>query len=159
MMDRLFPAPVMDVWASLTRPAELEKWIGTYSGSPRTGAVKFLMTAEEDADWEYVTILECQAPHRFKADFGTGDEAWRALFHLVQGENLTTLTLGQRLRAATQVATIGPGWDYYLDRLVAARAGRPMPKWEDYYPALVRHYKNLIVPAPPVRATASVRPV
>ncbi|HYI33272.1 MAG TPA: SRPBCC domain-containing protein [Glaciibacter sp.] len=146
MMDRLFSAPVIEVWASMTRPAELSKWIGTYSGSPQTGAVKFLMNAEEGAEWEYVSILECRAPHRFKADFGTGEDTWRALFHLVQGEGMTTLTFGQRLRTPAEVATIGPGWDYYLDRLVAARAGKPMPVWEDYHPAFKQYYKNLVIP-------------
>jgi uncharacterized protein YndB with AHSA1/START domain len=156
MMDRLFSAPVIEVWASMTRPAELSKWIGTYSGSPGTGAVKFLMNAEEGAEWEYVSILECKAPHRFKADFGTGEDTWRALFHLVQGEGMTTLTFGQRLRSAAEVSTIGPGWDYYLDRLVAARAGKPMPNWDDYYPAFKQYYKNLVVPERPVRVTESV---
>ena len=42
---------------------------------------------------------------------------------------------------------MGPGWDYYLDRLMAAHAGRPMPEWEHYYPALAEHYQELHVPA------------
>lgn len=156
MMDRLFLAPIIEVWASMTRPAELSKWIGTYSGSPQTGAVKFLMTQEEGAEWEYVSILECQAPHRFKADFGHGDDAWRALFHLVQGEGMTTLTFGQRLRSPAEAATIGPGWDYYLDRLVAVRSGKPMPVWEQYYPAFKQFYKDLVVPTRPARVSESV---
>lgn len=147
MLDRLFQAPIEDVWWSVTHPAELEKWIGTYTGSPITGAVKFLMTAEDDAAWEYVSILECDAPHRFSCDFGTGDDAWRLLVHLVEGAHMTTLTLGQRLRTPAEAATVGPGWDYYLDRLIAARAGAPLPEWEHYYPAHAQYYKELIVPS------------
>jgi hypothetical protein len=41
---------------------------------------------------------------------------------------------------------MGPGWDYYLDRLMAAHARRPMPEWEQYYPALAEHYQELHVP-------------
>jgi uncharacterized protein YndB with AHSA1/START domain len=147
MLNRLFPAPIEDVWASLTRPAELQKWIGTYSGSPATGAVKFLMSAEEDAAWEYVSILECHPPRRFAGDFGEGDDEWRALFHLVEGDGMTTLTFGQRLHSAAEASTVGPGWDYYLDRLVAARAGAPLPQWEHYYPAHAQFYKDLVVPS------------
>ncbi|MFT2818037.1 SRPBCC domain-containing protein [Leifsonia sp. A12D58] len=147
MLDRLFSSPIEDVWASLTRPAELAKWIGTYTGSPSTGAVKFLMSAEESADWEYVTIRECDAPHRFVGEFGEGDDSWRIMFHLVTGDGMTTLTFGQRLRSAAEAATVGPGWDYYLDRLVASRAGRPLPQWEHYYPAHAQYYKDLIVPS------------
>jgi hypothetical protein len=40
-------------------------------------------------------------------------------------------------------AEVGVGWDYYLDRLIAARAGRPMPDWNDYHPAMIEHYQNL----------------
>lgn len=149
MLDRLFAAPIEDVWASLTRPAELEKWVGTYTGSPSTGAVKFRMSAEEGADWEYVSILECRAPHRFAGDFGQGDDAWRVMFHLVEGDGMTTLTFGQRLRSAAEASTVGPGWDYYLDRLIAARARRPLPEWEHYYPAHAQFYRELLVPVRP----------
>jgi uncharacterized protein YndB with AHSA1/START domain len=147
MLNRLFNAPIERVWASLTRPAELEKWIGTYTGSPATGAVKFKMTAEPDAKWEYVSVRECQAPHRFNGDFGEGEDSWRAMFHLVEGDGMTNLTFGQRLRSPSEAATVGPGWDYYLDRLVASRAGLPLPQWEHYYPAHAQFYKDLIVPA------------
>ncbi len=147
MLDRLFNAPIEDVWASLTRPAELEKWIGTYTGSPRTGAVRFRMSAEDDADWEYVSILECNAPHRFACDVGKGDDAWRLMFHLAQGDGMTTLTFGQRLRSVAEASTVGPGWDYYLDRLIAARARRPLPEWEHYFPAHAQFYKELVVPS------------
>jgi uncharacterized protein YndB with AHSA1/START domain len=147
MLNRLFASPIEDVWASLARPSGLEKWIGTYTGSPATGAVKFLMSAEENAQWEYVTILECHAPHRFAGDFGTGDDAWRAMFHLVEGDRMTTLTFGQRLRSAAEASTVGPGWDYYLDRLVAARAGLPLPEREHYFPAHAQYYKDLVVPS------------
>lgn len=145
-LDRLFNAPVVEVWTSLTRAAELEKWIGTYTGSPGTGAVRFLMSAEPNAEWEYVSILECTPLHRFMGDFGTGDDAWRAMFHLVEADRMTTLTFGQRLRSAAEAATVGPGWDYYLDRLIAARAGMPLPAREHYFPAHAQYYKDLVVP-------------
>ena len=150
MFDRLFTEPIEKVWASLSRPAELEKWIGTYTGSPTTGAVRFRMTAEEEAEWEYVNIRECVAPHRFAGDFGTGPKAWRALFHLVEGDGMTTLTFGQRLHNVGEAATVGPGWDYYLDRLVAVRAHRPLPEWSQYSTQHSDFYRGLFVPAPAV---------
>jgi len=59
---------------------------------------------------------------------------------------MTTLTFGQRLANPADAATMGPGWDYYLDRLAAVRLSRPLPEWEAYYPALADHYKELHVP-------------
>lgn len=145
--DRLFHAPIVDVWFSLTNPTAMQSWIGTYTGSPATGGVRFIMSAEPDAEWENVSILECTAPYRFLADAGSGENAWRVFCHLVEGGGMTTLTLGQRLNSAADAPSIGPGWDYYLDRLTAARSGRALPEWDHYYPAFSEHYRSLNVPA------------
>ena len=51
--------------------------------------------------------------------------------------------LAQRLEDSIPVDSVGPGWDYYLDRLVAVEAGRDVGTvvWDDYYPALAEHYR------------------
>ncbi|MFC6356447.1 SRPBCC domain-containing protein [Luethyella okanaganae] len=146
LLDRLFAAPVEDVWWSLTHPSELEKWIGTYTGNPATGGVKFLMSAEPDAEWEYASILECRAPYRFSIDIGEGEDKWHVFCHLSEAGGMTTLTLGQRMKSPADASTMGPGWDYYLDRLIAARAGTALPQWEHYYPAHAEYYKDLVLP-------------
>lgn len=147
LLDRLFAAPIADVWFSLTNPHEMEKWIGTYTGQPSTGGVKFRMTSEPEAEWEYVSILECDAPHRFLAEAREGVDKMRVFCHLREAGGMTTLTLGQRMHDASEATTMGPGWDYYLDRLIAARARTPLPEWEHYYPAHAGYYKELVVPA------------
>lgn len=145
--DRLFHAPIEDVWFSLTNPNAMKSWIGTYTGRPETGAVKFHMEFEDSDEWQNVSILECSPPHRFLADSGPGPSGVRVFCHLVEGGGMTTLTLGQRLQSPADAATMGPGWDFYLDRLTAARAGRALPDWEQYYPAFSSHYKELYVPS------------
>ena len=40
-------------------------------------------------------------------------------------------------------AMSAPGWEYYLDLLVAARDGGPTPEWDDYYPAQKGYYEAL----------------
>lgn len=144
--DRLFHAPIEDVWFSLTNPTAMQAWIGTYTGRPATGGVRFMMTFEDNPEWQNVSILECDPPHRFLADSGPAPTGMRVFCHLVEGGGMTTLTLGQRLPNPADAASMGPGWDYYLDRLAAARASRPMPAWEEYYPALSRFYQELPVP-------------
>ncbi|MGX5695499.1 SRPBCC domain-containing protein [Agromyces soli] len=145
--DRLFHAPIEDVWYSLTNPTALRSWIGTYTGIPATGAVRFQMTAEgADAPWQNVSILECDPPHRFHLDVANEPHAWRLHCHLREAGGMTTLTFAQRLDESTPVAEIGPGWDYYLDRLHAARNGLALPAWESYYPAFAEHYRSLHVP-------------
>lgn len=149
--DRLFHAPIEDVWFSLTNATAMQAWIGTYTGRPATGGVRFMMTAEvelgAEPEWEDVAILECAPPHRFLADSGSGPTAMRVFCHLVEGGGMTTLTLANRLQSPADAASMGPGWDWYLDRLVAARARREMPAWETYYPAFSPYYRDLHVPA------------
>jgi uncharacterized protein YndB with AHSA1/START domain len=143
VLDRIVKAPIEDVWASLTRSVRLKTWIGEFTGLPSTGAVRFRMTAEENADWENVAILECEAPHRFAADVGPADHSWRVYWHLHEASSHTTLTFGQRLHSPKDEASVGVGWDYYLDRLLATRSGKPLPRWEDYSPDFLEHYQNL----------------
>ncbi|WP_211590177.1 hypothetical protein [Microbispora sp. H11081] len=38
---------------------------------------------------------------------------------------------------------IGPGWEYYLDMLVAARDGSPRPDFAAYYPEMRPYYAGL----------------
>lgn len=35
---------------------------------------------------------------------------------------------------------MGPGWEYYLDNFVAARANEKLPSFEEYYPSMQAHY-------------------
>jgi uncharacterized protein YndB with AHSA1/START domain len=148
--DRLFHAPIEDVWYSLTNPTAMKSWIGTYTGRPATGAVRFQMT-EEGAEWINVTILECEAPHRFTADSGSGPAAMRVFCHLHEAGGMTTLTFGQLVKDDFDASSMGPGWDFYLDRLIAARRGAPLPAWESYYPAFRTYYADL---TPPARTTS-----
>ena len=41
------------------------------------------------------------------------------------------------------VGEMGPGWEYYLDMLVAARDGSPTPSFDDYYPAMKPYFEAL----------------
>lgn len=70
------------------------------------------------------------------------DEAgqWRIELTLTQRGATTELRFMQRLEDPKLAGDVGPGWEYYLDRLVAAREGLPMPSFEDYYPAQKAHY-------------------
>jgi uncharacterized protein YndB with AHSA1/START domain len=148
MLDRLFTAPIDDVWASVSRSSGLSEWIGTYTGSPETGAVRFKLS-DANAEWTYVSVLKCIPPKRFTVTVGEGAEARHLILHLVEGAGMTTLTFGQRLHSASEAASVGPYWDYYLDRLVAARTGQPLPERERYSPAHALYYSELIMPAKP----------
>lgn len=146
IIRRRFAAPVDEMWAELTESAQLERWIGRWEGDPASGSVMFTMTAEaEDAPPEEYFIRECDKPRRFAGE--TSGMGWHLWFELdEESDGGTTLTFGQRLRPDDDVSSIGPGWEYYLDRLVAAQAGLDAGsvKWDDYYPELSGPYLALL---------------
>lgn len=145
VLDRILHAPIEEVWAYFSRSAYLSQWIGEFTGTPGTGAVKFRMNAEgDDARWEEVSILVCDAPHRLHVVVGPSAQAWRMFVHLTEASSHTTVTFGQRLHSlGPEEADYGVGWDYYLDRMVAAHDGRPLPEWSSYHPAMLEHYRML----------------
>jgi len=145
---RRFRATADEVWRELTESERLERWIGRWEGDPATGHVTFFMTSEsEDAAPEEYTILECDRPRRFAGDTSQDAGAWHLWFELVEeSPGDTVLTFGQRLNPTEDVGSIGPGWEYYLDRLVAAQAGLDPASvnWDDYFPALQPEYERLV---------------
>lgn len=145
---RRFRATADEVWRELTESERLERWIGRWEGDPKTGHVTFFMTAEgQEPEPEEYTILECDRPRRFAGDTSQGEGSWHLWFELAEetpGD--TVLTFGQRLNPGEDVGSIGPGWEYYLDRLVAAQAGLDADdvRWDDYFPALQAPYERLV---------------
>jgi uncharacterized protein YndB with AHSA1/START domain len=145
---RRFRAGADEIWRELTESARLERWIGRWEGDPTTGHVTFYMTSEgQDAAPEEYTILECDPPRRFAGDTSQGSGSWHLWFELAEDSpGDTVLTFGQRLNPGEDVGSIGPGWEYYLDRLVAAQAGLDAGtvEWDDYFPALQPAYERLV---------------
>lgn len=154
VLERRFHAPVADVWASVTESERLERWVGTWTGDPADGEVVFRMTAEGDeAPAEPLTIVECRPPHLLRAQvLVAGDPAddtqqlWHWELALDETDGVTTLTFAQSTAGAVPVSDVGPGWEYYLDRLVVHRDGGDVDTvdWSrDYYPAMKEHYAQL----------------
>jgi uncharacterized protein YndB with AHSA1/START domain len=149
VIERTFRAPIEDVWAACTEPDRMERWIGTWSGNPASGTVTFRMTAEgEDVKAEEMDVLACDPPRRFVvrgrdpepfAEDGSGEKVhWEMGLELTEADGTTSLRFTQVLAPGdtgrTMVASVGPGWDYYLDRLGADLAGDDVAAvdWESY---------------------------
>lgn len=149
VLRRNFAAPVADVWASLTEPAGLKPWIGTWDGDPTTGSVRFVMTAEGATDGDECRVLRCDPPRRLVVETAVGETSWHLEVDLADDGGTTALVFRQALGPDEDAGSIGPGWEYYLDRLAAARAGRDPATvvWDSYYPALAAHYGSTAAPA------------
>jgi len=77
-------------------------------------------------------IEACEPPHHLAVralnDFGD----WRLEVHLSEKDGVTELRFTQHLDADVNVGDVGPGWEYYLDSLVASRTDDPLPDFNDY---------------------------
>ncbi len=147
VIERTLAAGADEVWAEMTESDRLERWIGRWEGDPTSGAVTFFMTAESpDAAASRFRIDECERPQRFAGAISPDDGGWELWFELDEADGSTTLRFGQRLGPQDDVGSIGPGWEYYLDRLVAGRDGRDVASivWDDYFPALQPYYEELV---------------
>ena len=143
VLTRQLAAPVEDVWAAVTEPERLARWIGTWDGDPASGSVQFRMLFEGGSPAETMTIRACEPPHRLHLTSNVGAEVWLLDVDLTHVDGVTTLTLRQLDVTAEQAPDVGPGWDYYLDRLVDAETGADPARRDferDYYPATAGHY-------------------
>lgn len=138
---RSYHEPIEDVWSALTDSDRVARWLGTVSGDPGSGAVELVMTEEEGATPQVVTIVECAPPTRLVVDVPSPDGTWRLHVVLATEGDVTTLAFTQRLAEPYDASSVGPGWHYYLDRLGAVVDGADVPaSWDDYYPSLKDAY-------------------
>jgi uncharacterized protein YndB with AHSA1/START domain len=144
VLARHFTAPPEEVWAWVTESEKLEQWIGRWTGEAGVGkVVEFTMTAEASATPEQVTIIDCDPPKRLQAEFASEAGTWHLQLDVAMRGNETVLQFNQLIEQGDDITKVGPGWEYYLDRLVAIRAGLAPAPFDDYYPALVGYYDDL----------------
>lgn len=148
VFERTFRAPIASVWAAVTESDRLERWVGTWTGDPGTGAVLFRMNAEgDDVKPETFTIHTCDAPHRLElsSQVEGAPHTFSFVLELTEEGGTTTLVFSQSVPDAEMAGGVGPGWEYYLDRLVAAETGAAVAaiSFDDYYPSQSEHYRSL----------------
>jgi len=144
VLTREFRAPVTDVWAAVTESDRLGRWIGTWTGDPASGSVDFRMTYEGDGSYVgRYDIDVCEPPHRLVLRTHSAGLSWHLELDLAEADSVTTLTFAQVMSDPEIAENVGPGWEFYLDRLVAAETGGDVAAivFEDYYPAQADHYR------------------
>jgi uncharacterized protein YndB with AHSA1/START domain len=133
---RSWQEPIEDVWAALTEPDRLVRWIGRYDGARGRGATgTFFMTHEEGEQvGQPMTILECDPPRRLVVEWQQPQfDQWRAELDLWDQDGRTWLSFVQVFPAGADVTDFALGWHWYLDKLDSVVAGRPGPgEWDEF---------------------------
>jgi uncharacterized protein YndB with AHSA1/START domain len=147
VMTRTFGASIEDVWASLTETERTARWIGPWTGEGKVGGTVYVqMTEEEGSEPSSGVITICDPPRSLSLDLGSHDGGiWPVSVELTEQDGVTTLEFRHRLSDADDVSSIGPGWEFYLDRLVAAHFGDETPEWNAYWPGMQEGYAELEV--------------
>lgn len=146
VLTRTFRAPAEDVWASLTEPERTARWFGHWEGDAAPGrTIKVQMAFEDQAPWCELYIEACEPPQRLAVSMADEAGTWRMELLLAEVDGSTELRLVHHLGTEDGIGEIGPGWEYYLDMLVAARDGSSKPDFGDYYPAMKSYFAGLSV--------------
>ncbi|MBS3183296.1 MULTISPECIES: SRPBCC family protein [Leucobacter] len=130
-----------EAWAHLTESELTETWFGPWEGDRRVGGTVRVRMRFEDHEPEItMKVLACEAP-RFLALLSDEEVgAWRLELHLEADGDDCLLTFVHHLTPDDEVGEIGPGWEYYLDLLVASTEGTERPGFDQYYPELREAY-------------------
>jgi uncharacterized protein YndB with AHSA1/START domain len=144
VLTRTFRASVEDVWASVTEPERTARWFGPYRGERAPGStIEVQMAFEDPPVWCDMSIDVCVPPRRLAVSMIDDAGVWRLELLLAESGGVTELRLIQHLETTDGLGEIGPGWEYYLDMLVAAREAVAVPDFGDYYPAMKGYFEEL----------------
>jgi len=141
IITRSFRAPIEDVWTSVTDPASTARWIGAWEGEAGPGkTVRLQLLQEKEQPWTDVTIEICEPPRRLVVMTMYEAGGTRLELTLSQTGATTELRFVHHMSDPKLAGDFGPGWEFYLDFLVAARAGAANPVFDDYYPAQKEYF-------------------
>ncbi len=144
VLHRTFRAPMDDVWASLTESDRTARWYGPWEGDAAPGrTIKVQLSFEEGKPWFDMRVEACEPPRRLALAMTDDMGNWRLELRLSEVEGETELRFTHFLVPADAVGDIGPGWEFYLDQLVASREGKPLPGFDEYYPSMKPYYAAL----------------
>ncbi len=140
ILTRSFKAPIQDVWASVTESARTERWFGKWEGDGKPGgAIRIKMVFEKGDAWMNAVINTCEAPHHLELT-SSGPHGSHLELRLREDHGVTVLEFVHHLKDRGGVGDYGPGWEYYLDNLVASREDAALPTFEEYYPSQKAYY-------------------
>lgn len=143
VVTRTLPGSVEDAWASITEPDRTARWVGRWEGTGAVGeTIKVRMGFEEGSPWEDVEITECDAPHRLGLRTISDQGAWDVTFELSGDGDRSEVRFVHHRVVRADVGDVGPGWEYYLDQLVASVSGAPPRNWDDYFPAQREYFEE-----------------
>ena len=136
--ERTFPASPEEVWAALTKPERLRRWLADGVFQEHVGGR--LELSFDDGTIEG-TVREVDRPRLLEYEWVEGEKRSIVRFQLEPADHGTLLVLDHHRLPADAAAGFGAGWHSHLDALDAAlRADEPprlVDAWWDRFRSLL----------------------
>ncbi|MGO1926279.1 MAG: SRPBCC domain-containing protein [Brachybacterium tyrofermentans] len=149
VLARTVAAPAARIWEHLHCSELLATWFGTFTGDPASGSVMVTMAAEPgEATASEYTIHACEPGRLLTVSSSMGEDTWRLSLELADadGGDGARVALRHHDVPLEMLQYVGPGWEWYLDRLTGAVTGGEVPGmdvWDSRYMTLSEDYAAL----------------
>ncbi len=136
-LESVYDTDPADLWAAVTEPARLARWLCEVDGDLRAGGS---FRADLDGDVATGEILVCEPPVRLHLTWCFGDDPPTLIVvELAPVGARTRLTMQERGVPDADAAGFGAGWQAYLEVLGDVVAGSPVrdrhARFRDLVPA------------------------
>lgn len=142
-VEDVFDTDIDDLWAAVTDPARLQRWIAVVEGDLRQGGQ---IRARFTSTWEGSGRIDvCDAPHRIVVTWDEGSDDQTVLEAELTAEgDRTRLVVHDRGLPVDALPAHGAGWQAHLEDLAAEVDGRPAGDWRTRWAALSPLYQVLV---------------
>jgi uncharacterized protein YndB with AHSA1/START domain len=138
-LESVYDTDPSDLWAAVTEPARLARWLGEVDGDLRAGGS---FRADLDGDVATGEILVCEPPARLQLTWCFGDDPPTLIaVELTPVGARTRLALHERGVPEDDAAGFGAGWQAYLEVLGDVLAGSPARDRHARFRELVPAYR------------------
>lgn len=140
-VEDVYDTDIGDLWAAITEPARLGRWVAKVDGDLRLGG---LFVASFTSGWEGSGRVDIRdAPHRLLLTMepGASDETQIEAVLTVEAAG-TRLVVQERGLPADEAPDHGAGWQAHLEDLRAVLEGREPGPWYDRLTALKPAYRQ-----------------
>jgi uncharacterized protein YndB with AHSA1/START domain len=143
--ERTYPTTPGDLWAAVTRPERVARWLARVDGDARPGGEVVLRF--EDGDTR-LRVASCDPPRSLALEWVHPEPhvapslVTAEVVPLPDGESRLVLEHSRLTRTAAPGHAAG--WHYYLDALAAERdpAGASLPGWDEAFGILFDRYRE-----------------
>jgi uncharacterized protein YndB with AHSA1/START domain len=143
-MVRHLSRPPTDVWAALTEPARLERWLGTTTLELRPGGAIEIVFDVDSVIRGTVRAVEPEKRLEYTwCEGSVNDDASVVCFELSPDGEGTLLTLTHRHQPASMARRTAAGWHAHVDVLAGELMG-DAPSWESRYEQARGRYQALV---------------